>query len=280
MTNKEKLRKKVEELLNVPRKAIEGDANRDIEKKLGAFLVEKGYIKEVDEREEDWGFVYHSAVKKISLSEKEMPHGKWEDCILKMGINEKTGENLFPSPGEETEKYRFLHEANHAYQEYLCSLESRENPESWYQKVIEGKVNSCYGDLFAFCFQKRLEEDQNEGVKKDKERGLSVWGNAPNYSHKKDKTIPNRLSEIAVRAQEDANELVTMFLWHPNYFEVYLDYLSLDHNNPQVREKEITKEDLEREGLISLSKEETECLRQLVSWYTEEMKKIIEKELK
>jgi hypothetical protein len=275
MEKKEELKKKIEEKLDVPKKAVEGDENKDIEKKLGYFLVDSGYIKDIEKREDDWGFVYYSFTRKIAVSEKEMPHTKWEYCIFKMGNNEKTGEDLFPSPGKETEKYRFLHEANHAYQEYLCFEECSDDPRLWYEKVLNGEIVSSYGELFRFCFQKRGEEDCNEGGKK--ERGLSVWGNAPNY--KEDKNIPNRLSEIAVRAQEDANELVTMFLWHPKYFEVYLDYLSLNHENFQVREKEITREDLNKCGLVQISKKEREYLKEIVSLYVNEMKARLEEEV-
>jgi len=275
MKDKEKIKKRIKELLDVPQKAVEGDWNTDIERRLGFFLVEKGYIKGVEKRDKDWGFMYHSITKRIAISKKEMPHTKWEQCIFKMGINEKTKENLFPSPGKETEKYRFLHEANHAYQDYLCFLESPEDPGSWYQKSLEGEIMSCYGNLFVFCFQKRMQGDEEEGEKRKKEKGISVWGNAPNYNHKEDKEIPNRASEVAVRAQEDANELVTMFLWHPDYFNIYMDYLSLNHDNYQIREKELTKEDLEKGGLVEISKEEAGYLRELVVSYVEEMKKKI-----
>jgi len=277
METKEELRKRVEDLLNVPRKATEGDENKDIEKNLGFFLVEKGFIEGIENREEDWGFMYHSVTRKISLSEKEMPHIKWEQCIFKVGVNEKTKENLFPSPGPETKRYRFLHEANHAYQEYLCRQECSDNPKEWYQKALEGEIDSCYGELFVFCFKKREANDEREGLKRTKEKGLSVWGNAPNYGKEENESILNRASEIAVRAQEDANELVTMFLWHPSYFNVYLDYLSLNHDNPQIREKELTEEDLEKRGVTRISTEEASHLEEMVRAYTEEMKEEIRK---
>ncbi len=274
MTGKEQLKKKIEELLDVPPKALRGDENRDIERKLGDFLVERGYIKGIEKREEDWGFMYHSVTRKISVSEKEMPHMKWEQCIFKAGSNEETKEDLFPSPGPETEKYRLLHEANHAYQEYLCCRESPDDAKEWYQKVLEGEIESPYGRLFRFCFRKRMEEEEKEGSKKMTEKGLSVWGNAPNYNYKEEGAL-NKESEVAVRAQEDANELATMFLWHPRYFSVYLDYLSLNHNNHQIREREVTKEDLEKRGLIQITKEEAEYLKEMISAYVTEMKKNI-----
>ncbi len=273
MTSKDILKKRVKERLEVPLKAIEGDENKNIEEVLGNFLVERGYIKGVDERSEDWGFVYYSITRRVAISQKEMPHKKWEECIFKMGKNRETEENLFPSPGEETEKYRFLHEASHAYQEYLCFKESPEDPACWYQKALQGDVNSFYGKLFRYCFEKRAQTEIEEGGKKNYEKGLSVWGNASNYNFEKDDSIPNKDSEIAVRAQEDANELVTMFLWHPDYFNSYIDYLSLNHENDEVREKELTKDDLEKEKLINITKDDALYLRSVVRGYIREMKK-------
>jgi hypothetical protein len=275
MTKKEELIKRIEENLTVPEKAEHGDENKEIEKKLGAFLAKEGYIKGVDINCENWGYLYCSDKRKIFVSELGMPHLKWEHCIFKMGTNEETNENFFPSPGTETEKYRFLHEANHAYQDFLCVCESPENPKEWYQKSLEGKIDSVYSELFNFCFHKRAEEDTEKGEKKDMERGLSIWGNAPNYNYKEKNSIPNRASELAVRAQEDANELVTMYLWHPNYFNTYLDYLSLNHNRHEIRELELTREDLEKKGLLRISKEEAEYLKEVVSSYIREMKKNI-----
>jgi hypothetical protein len=279
MKNKEKLKVKIEEYLDVPEKAKQGDINKDIEKKLGCFLVDKGYIKETEERDDDWSFVYYSITRKVSVSEKGMPHQKWEDCIFKMGKNEKTGEDIFPVPGVETKKYRFLHEANHAYQEYLCSKESPDNPREWYQRSLQGEVSSAYGMLFNFCFRKREEADINKR-EKEPSRGLSIWGNALNYNYKENEQIPNKASEIAVRAQEDANEMITMFLWHPFYFNTYLDYLSLNYDNINIRERELTKEDLEKCNLVSLSKQEKEVLENIVKLYVKEMKREISKSQK
>ncbi len=271
----ENIKKEVRKLLDVPKKARAGDKNEDIERELGDFLIKKGYIKGIEERDRDWGFVYHSFTRKVSVSEKEMPHRKWEDCIFKMGRNKETGENLFPDPGPETEKYRFLHEANHAYQEYLCSKESPEAPEEFYQKALEGNIDCPYARLFSFCFQKRKDSRECE-KERSSPKGISVWGNAPHYAYRADEEIPNEASEVAVRAQEDANELVTMFLWHPDYFDMYLDYLSLNYENPEVREKELTREDLERRGLLSLSKEEASQLKNIVLSYVEKMKELID----
>ncbi len=268
MENKEKLKKKIDEKLDVPPKALEGDKNKEIEKSLGAFLVKEGYIKDIKEREEDWGFVYYSATRDIAVSQKEMPHGKWEKCIFKMGVNDKTGENLFPEPGKETEKYRFLHEASHAYQEYLCHKESPDNPLLWHEKSLEGEIESSYSHLFRFCFAKRMEAKEERKEKEDSEKGLSIWGNVTKY--KGDGV--NKESEVAVRAQEDANELITMFLWHPDYLTSYLDYLTLNHENSRVREREVTREDLEKRGLVQLSRQEASYLEEVIESYVEEMK--------
>ncbi len=269
---KEELKKKVKEKLNVPKKAIQGDENTMIERDLGFFLVEIEYIKDVDETKDGWGFVYRSSTKDILISLKDMPHHKWEDCIFKMGFNFKTEENLFPEPEDETRKYRFLHEANHAYQEYLTNIESPENPKEWYEKALSGELVSVYACLFSFCFQKRMEELQKEKECDYCAKGLSIWGNAPNYDYKNDKSIPNIESEIAVRAQEDANELVTMYMWHPEYFNAYMDYLSLNYENEEIREKELTKEDLDKKNLVRITKIEAEQIKELVSLYVEEMK--------
>jgi|GEM_PF-1467497 len=271
MMSKEKLKNKIKEELSVPRKAIEGDENKEIEKYLGLFLVEKGYIEEIETRDEDWGFVYHSVTRSIAISEKEMPHTKWEKCIFKMGINKKTEENLFPNPGVETKRYRFLHEASHGYQEYLCHKESPEDAKLWHGKSLEGEINSFYSKIFNFCFHKRAEENDNKGEKKEKERGLSIWGNVSKYSVESGEIL-NKNSEIAVRAQEDANELITMFLWHPEYLDNYLDYLSLNYENHQVRERESTREDLEKRGLLQISKEDAGYLREVIASYVGEMK--------
>ncbi len=278
MEKKERIKKKIENLLDVPLKAIKGDENENIEKKLGFFLVDKEYIRGVEERSEDWGFVYYSTTRNIAISKKEMPHNKWEYCIFKMGFNKEAQENLFPSPGMETKKYRFLHEANHAYQDYLCFNESPKEPEAWYEKVLEGEIESCYGRLFKFCFQKRMQEDEKEGAKGERKRGLSVWGNSSNYNHEENENIPNKFSEIAVRAQEDANELVTMYLWHPIYFDMYLDALSLNHNKEKIRERELTEEDLNKDGLARIKNDEVNYLKKLITDYVQEMKENIEKE--
>ncbi len=271
MEEKAKLKEAVRKLLDVPQKAKAGDENKDIERKLGDFLVDKDYIRGIDEQEEDWSFVYYSTTKKIALSAKKMPHNKWEDCIFKMGVNKETGERLFPQPGVETKKYRFLHESGHAFQEFISFKECKDNSEEFYEKSLNEEINSPYSKLFRFCFEKRKEKDEcaKEG---EAPKGLSVWGNAPNYSCYGNEAVVNKDSELAVRAQEDANELITMYLWHPDYLKAYLDYLSLNYNNQEVREDEITKEDLERRGLLQLKKEEANTLWKIINSYIKEMK--------
>ncbi len=272
----DKLRKIVKETLDVPQKAIIGDENKEIEMSLGVFLINKGYIKGVEERKMDWGFVYQSKTRKIAVSKKKMPFKKWEECIFRMGINKETGEDIFPKIGKETKKYRFLHEASHAYQDYLCFNECKKEPYLWYEKSLKGEIRSNYANLFNFCFKKREDEVINPGRKK--ERGLSVWGNVSKYDYKREKGVINKASEIAARAQEDANELVTMFLWHPEYFNAYMDYLSLNKDNPQVKKEKIDIDNLEKRGLIKISKEEAKYLKDIVSSYVKEMREEIKKE--
>ncbi len=272
---KDELRKMIGEILDVPQKAIIGDENKDIEINLGLFLINKGYIRGVEERKKDWGFVYQSKTRKIAISKKKMPFKKWEKCIFRMGVNRKTGEDIFPKIGKETRKYRFLHEASHAYQDYLCSNECKKDPSLWYEKSLNGEIVSSYSDLFNFCFKRREEVGNAD---KGKIRGLSVWGNVSKYEYGEGEDIINKASEIAVRAQEDANELVTMFLWHPEYFNIYMDYLSLNKKNSQIQKENINIDNLEKRGLIRISKKEGEYLERVVSSYVKEMREEIKKE--
>ena len=54
--------------------------------------------------------------------------------------------------------------------------------------------------------------------------GLSTWGNVPDYDN------ISEPSQSAIRAIEDANELITMYLWNPKYLDVFLDYISININ--------------------------------------------------
>ncbi len=275
MSRNKALATMVQDLLSVPDKAKKGDENTTLEGDLGIFLVKNGYIRGVNKKNSDWSFVYHSKTKVVEISDKGMPHHKWEDCIFKMGVNKETGEHFFPTPMKETRKYRFLHEASHAYQEFLAKKESSENPQDWHQKALQGKIITPYSALFVFCYQKRLEDMGSEKECSYCARGLSIWGNAPVYDYKNNSAIINKESEMAVRAQEDVNELVTMYIWHPEYLYSYLDYLSLNYENNEIREREITKEDVVSQNLIVLSREEAQHIKYLVKEYVREMKEFV-----
>lgn len=250
------LEEDVKKILQVPSKATEGDENPNLESELGVFLVKKGYIRSIEEQAHSWGFIYSSSAKKIYISREWMPKEKWEHCIFRLGMNKETNENFYPERGEETKKYRFLHEVSHAYQELLFSKESLDDSKLWHEKALNGEINSCFSSLFNFCFQKREEETK---------RGLSIWGNAPQYDHLQDEKIPNRVSEIAVRAQEDANELVTMYIWHPEYFQSFIEHLLTS-----------SEKKLKEECFIKLSEKEGDYLKEIIKQYVEEMKKEID----
>ncbi len=214
---------------------------------LGDFLVDKNIIRGIDVWRNSWGFKYEN--NKIYIAENEMPAEQYKYYIFRLGIDPDTQEALFPKP-DETDQYRFLHEVSHAYQEYLMKKESPDNPNAWYTRVLNNQIDSNYAILWLFCFKKR---EQNNG-------GFSTWGNVPDYN-----TVADPTSQRAVRAVEDANELVTMYLWNPNYFKAFLDYLSCAIDG-------YSDDDLERDGLIKLSSEEKVALSSLVEEYVNEIR--------
>ncbi len=184
-----------------------------------------------------------------------MPTEQYNYYIFRLGKNSATGENLFPKPGDETDQYRFLHETSHAYQKYLMQEESPAEPTKWYEKVLSGKIVSELGILFEFCYQKRTQ---------DPERGLSTWGNVPDYN-----AVKHAASRNAVRAIEDANELITMALWHPEYLKTFLDYVA--GKIPGYREQ-----NLEQDGLIRITDSENNALQILINQYIKKMHDNIE----
>jgi hypothetical protein len=135
----------------------------------------------------------------------------------------------------------------------LTNKENPNNPNQWYTKASNDEIDSNYAILWNFCFKKR----QQGG------KGLSTWGNVPDYN-----SIQNPQSQTAIRAIEDANELVTMYLWNPKYFETFLDYLSGNISGYGDSE-------LENDNLAKISNTEKEVLVSLIEEYVDEMKKNI-----
>lgn len=222
----------------------------DLTQKLGSFLVDVGQIQAIDVWDNSWGFMYKD--KTIYMSGSDMPRNAYEYYVFRLGVDPYTGRHIFPNESE-TDQYRFLHEVGHAYQEYLTKVESPEDPELWYTKVRDGKIDSNYSLLWKFCFKNRLEGNY----------GFSTWGNVPEYSKIKDPQ-----SQTLARAMEDANELVNMYLWNPEYLKTYLNYLS--GSIPGYGDL-----NLEHDKLGKITETQKRALFQIVKEYVSEMKEHI-----
>lgn len=236
--------------LTLPEKRDYANPDIDLAKKLGNFLANKGFINEIDMWHKSWGFRYED--KKIFVSDKPIPQEQRDYYIFRLGSNPETNEPLYPVEEDEINTYRFLHETSHAYQDYLTQKESPEDPKLWHTKAVQLKLETPFALLFATCYQNR---------QKTLNRGFSTWGNIPDYSRD-----PN--TELAARALEDANELVTMELWNPKYFETFLNYLAGDIPG-------YGDQDLEKDKLIKISAGEKENLTYLVKDYIAQMKQEI-----
>lgn len=250
---KEELRKNVDGFLTLPDRGDGGNPDRELARELGSFLVDQGYIAGIDMWRGTWGCKYED--KKVYLNEHPMPKKQYEYYIFRIGRDAATGKQLYPENGRETDQYRFLHETSHAYQQYLMEKESPENPLMWYDRVVKegkGKIKSIFGILFEYCFKKRTGNIN---------KGLSTWGNVPDYN-----CIQDLNSQGATRALEDANELVTMYLWNPQYLDTFLEYLS--GNIPGYDEQS-----LQKDRLLKISGEEKAALKLLVEEYIREMKR-------
>lgn len=244
---KQELKDDLSDFLSLPERIKHIDFS--LPQKLGNFLVDQNLIQGIGVWTNSWGFKYEN--RKIYIAGDKMPDKQYTYYIFRLGIDPETREPLFPNPNE-TDQYRFLHETSHAYQEYLTIKENPNNPDQWYTKASNNEIDSNYAILWNFCFKKRLQGG----------KGLSTWGNVPDYN-----SIQNPQSQAAIRAIEDVNELVTMYLWHPKYFETFLDYLSGNISGYGDSE-------LENDKLAKISKNEKEALASLIKDYVDEMKKI------
>jgi hypothetical protein len=245
---KQELKDRLSDFLSLPERIKHKDFS--LPQKLGNFLVDQNLIQGIGVWTNSWGFKYEN--RKIYIAGNKMPDKQYLYYIFRLGIDPETREPLFPNPNE-TDQYRFLHETSHAYQKYLTIKENPNNPDQWYTKASNNEIDSNYAILWNFCFKKRLQGG----------KGLSTWGNVPDYN-----SIQNPQSQAAIKAIEDVNELVTMYLWHPKYFETFLDYLSGNISGYGDSE-------LENDNLAKISKTEKEALASLIKDYVDEMKKNI-----
>ena len=246
------LEKTVHEYLTLPSKRDYDNPNVNLPDELGQFLVRTGFIGDVEEEDENWWFEYRDYT--ISCGKTPMDQEQYERYIVQLGIRPDTGEGIWPTTNNDLDKYRFLHEASHAYQDYLSFKESKGEPSLWHTKAAKGELETSYGILFGTCYQ---------GRKADKNIGLSTWGNVGDYAR-------NPETEVVARALEDANELVTMYLWNPGYLKKFLQYLCGEL-------REYSDEDLHKDGLKKITPEERDELLFMVEGYVTEMKEEIKR---
>jgi hypothetical protein len=249
----------MEAFLTLPERIQHPD--RDLPRKLGEFLVSEGMIKEIGVWKNSWGMKYQSDEQKIYINDPKCPisDANYNHYYFRLGRDKQTGQNIFPRKDED-DRYRFLHETCHAYQDYLTKKENPNDPEEWHDMASKNQINSTYSLLFNFCFSKR---EQNEKL------GLSTWGNVPDYNG-----IPDDRSRKAVRAIEDANEMVVMKLWHPELFNTFLDYIS----GKKIDGKQYPPEQIKGDGYIQINNETREPLSDLIDMYVKEMKENIQNE--
>lgn len=217
---------------------------------LGQFLVRTGFIGDVEVEDEKSWYEYKDYT--ISCGGTPMDRADYDAFIVKLGKRPDTGEAIWPTTNDDLDKYRFLHEASHAYQDYLSFKESKGEPSLWHTKAANGRSETNYGILFGTCYQ---------GRKADKSTGLSTWGNVGNYAR-------DPQTEVVARALEDANELVTMYLWNPGYLKIFLQYLSGNLEN-------YTNNNLRKDRLRKITPKESDDLLFMVEAYVEEMKEEI-----
>lgn len=239
----------VSQFLQLPEKRNYENPDAGLAQQLGVFLVKQGFIKKIEVLKGAWGFKYNSRDKVLSINDLPMSLENYHRFIFELGQNPQTGEDLFPEQGDETSQYRFLHEVSHAYQVYLRDKETAGREEQWCEKVLNHEITSVFGILFEYCYLKR----RTQGL------GLSVAGNLPDYDN-----VPEP-SQGLTRANEDANELITMYLWNPKYFETFLDYLSGNIRG-------YGDESLRRAGLRKISNKEKDGLKEIIAEYIREMK--------
>ncbi len=267
-----------------PERREAGNNESNIAKEMTLFLVDNGYINEVKEWN-SWGCKYEEGV--IFINQQEMPRKEENYYIFRLGKNSLTGEHLFPKIGDgvggEVDAYRFLHETNHAYQEYL---RDKEGTDRWFERAISAEKQeeiSPLKKIFKFCYDKRR-ESRDKGLL----CGLSTFGNVPDYEEwgiqkardylegreRSEENIERAIDygwrcEDTTRSLEDANELTTMYLWHPEYLDTFLNYLSGNISRHG-------SESLKKDRLVMITNEEKETLKKIVLQYIEEMKDEIE----
>lgn len=126
--NRPEMLKKRNELLSLvswflsfPEKASQNNPDREVPKRLWAFLIDKWYIKDIHIWEWSWGFKYNSKDREIFINENKMPNKLYDYYVFRLGKNSGNWDVLFPAYENEIDQYRFLHEVSHAYQSFLTN---------------------------------------------------------------------------------------------------------------------------------------------------------------
>jgi hypothetical protein len=245
----ESLQITIDKYLDIPER-INLQKTNNLGKEIALFLARKGKIENVKTWRGSWGFKWESKEKAIYRSERPMPPEMYDKYVILLGKDEKSGEPLWPQPSE-IDKYRFLHEVGHAYQDY--QIEKDGSGERWYDRAVKGEIDSYFGILFGYCYDLRT---KNSG------KGLSTWGSQSDYSNL------DLMQRNAVGALEDVNELATMYLWHPKYFETHMKYLAQEIPG-------YGRESLDRDNLTPINSDIKDLLIEAVTGYMAEAKESI-----
>ncbi len=152
------------------------------------------------------------------------PNVKREDDDSNQIIYLEHSENgLHPRNKEETNKYFLIQNINFKYQKCLIKEEKKFD---WFEEALFGKINTPLSNIFIICLKQRLDL---------KKTGLSKKGNH-SFNNKID--LKEKLHK---KSLEDCNELISMYLWHPQYLKEYLYKLE---QNKKVNLKKIEKDTL------------------------------------
>ncbi len=253
----------------------ENEDFKNLPERLGNFLIDTGFIQGM-EYTNRWHDEYNSRSKKIFMWLHNMPENARQRFIVMLW-------DSFPLDWDETKRYTILHETSHAYQEYLYHKELSENnvwinnwsaANIWAQEVLKGTMDSTYAILWKEMYDIRMRDLWRT-------HGLSTFGSVENYTipdneeesdrkeEKERKKRENKRSQAAIRAIEDANELVNMYLWDPTYLQNFLRYISWQLH--------FSDEQIYNEWFVKITKEYANILLELIWNYVEEMMKTISK---
>lgn len=258
INNKETLFSKNQMKDFFPLEELKENKNLSLLKWLWDFLIDKWYIKDIDQFDNSRAYMYNSEEKKIYIWEQQIPNEEYEKFIFRLWKN-SDGKYIFPN-NLESNIYRLLHEIGHAYQDFLIDKESKneaKNRHNWHNKIINGEwEDSYFGMLMKFCYKLRKETWNRNW--------LSIFGNISAYDYL------DTYTQNFTRALEDSNELVNMYLWNPEYLKIFLSYITW---NIEWFDKDFIVKD----WFVVLDIEKATDLYIVIEEYVNEMKNTINK---